>query len=1219
MNGQPEFNLLESPLEKSNLIEASAGTGKTYAITGIFLRLLLEKKLSVRDILVMTYTVAATEELRDRIRKTIRAAAAAFAGDGADDPFLDGLVEKYPHRERAMHILKTALAHFDEAPISTIHGFCLRVLQENAFESLALFDTALVPDERTLKKEIIEDFWRLHFYDAPPELFAYAVSRKYSPTVFMKLTAGRLYNPDMRIRPDAPLSDPDALEAFRDARQHLRAVWPSCREDVLEMFGDAGLKRNIYKNPENLIARMDGYLQSEAPFPLFDQFEKFTPAGLKAGTKKDATTPEHSFFLHCEAFAAQYRTLECQLEGRLLYLKTEIFRYLRQELIKRKQKRNIQFYDDLLIRLKDALDTDSGEDLRRNLRRRYRAVLVDEFQDTDPIQYAAFHQVFGDGNTPLFLIGDPKQSIYSFRGADLFAYMRAARHVDFRYTLKQNWRSEPALIEAVNALFSNPVHAPFVYDDIPFRGTVAADVSDRSCLKLDGMTAAPFHLWYLNAERLEAAGAKGSKARLADLIIEAVAGEIAGLLTLGRQGRAMIGVKPLREEDMAVLVRTNSEARLVHNALSSRGVPCVLHSMGNLFDTPEALEMQRLLSAVAQCRANDLIRAALTTDILAMTGEDLDVLDRVDEGWDEWNERFRGYNERWERYGFIEMFRHLISDAGIRERLLTFPDGERRLTNVLHLAEILHTQSAENSLGMTGLIKWLDRQMDPATLRLEEHELRLESDAKAVRIVTIHKSKGLEYPVVFCPFHWGGSKVKENAFTYHDPDADGQLNLHLDGKEAVQKNLAEKELLAENIRLLYVALTRAKSRCYLVWGPFKEAGTSALAYILHPPEMANGILPDAVAEMESRFAALSEADIRGDLDRIAERSGGAVAVYDAPEPQGAAYIPPEDMADHLSCRTFPGVKNRDRRIASFSYLLQDRTAPTALGPEEQEEKDAFLPDLPDHDENPIVNAALTTVEPAGIFAFPRGAAAGSMLHDVLEKVDFTDPSGEQTGRLVSEALIRYGFEPAWREAICPMVEHVVLTPLPGAFDGLTLSAVKKESRVSEMGFYFPLNRLTNEGLQVIFAESGLSDHRAFPHQMDRLAFQPVQGFMKGFMDLVFCHDGRFFLVDWKSNYLGPAPGDYGAAGLRAAMEEGFYILQYHLYLVALNRYLKMRDISYDYDKQFGGVYYIFLRGVERSNGGGTGIFYDRPAKETIDYLSRSLIEEKEVRGAGKKV
>ena len=1243
-NDNHNFDLLNSALEKTNLIEASAGTGKTYAIAGIFLRLLLEKRFSVSEILVVTYTVAATEELRDRIRRMIRAAIDAFTKGGHDDPFLYGLVRKdwipdqvrndvplfviparggtqdsekygFPRikygagsiepgitdagndREEKRRILRAALRDFDEAPIYTIHGFCQRVLHENAFESMRLFDTELVPDERSLYMEIVQDFWRKHFYDAPREFVSYALKNNFKPQYFLTLTKGRLSDPDIKITPAASPVPLTALSSFRKARRSVLSAWARAREDVIALLKNTDLSKAKYKNPDVLTAKMDSYTDSEEIFPLFKGFEKFTSSGLKEGTNKGKATPEHPFFDDCEELLARSRELQTEIEGQLLFLKGDVFRYLRDELRKRKHTRNIQSFDDLLVNLHDALERDGGKDLVHNVKDRYRAALIDEFQDTDPIQYAIFQNIFGGEKSPLFFIGDPKQSIYSFRGADLFAYMRASRHVDSRHTLTNNWRSEPDLVHAVNTIFANAKMDAFLYKEIPFEKAVAADVKDRSLLTFCGRSEPPFHIWFLDGAKLEETGAKTNQGMTADLIVRAVAAEIARLLNLGRNGKAKIGAEPLAESHIAVLVRVNREARIIQEALRSLGIHSVLHSSGNLFDTHEAVEMERILSVLAEPHSEGAIRIAITTDILGLNGETLEDLSGNESGLEEWLTRFQEYNTLWERHGFIGMFRYFLAKEKVRERLLAFPDGERRLTNILHLTEVLHTASIERKLGISGMIKWLAFQRNPDTLRSDEHELRLERDDRAVRIVTIHKSKGLEYPIVFCPFNWGDSKAGMREFTYHDPEDDWRLNLVLDPEAMDGKAHAERENLAENIRLLYVALTRAKNRCYLVWGPFKDAGTSSIAYILHSTGDDSSRI---VESTEENFRNLSDENIRADLARIASASDGAINLYDMPDPAEETLAPPAELPVTLTCRTFPGIIDHDRRFASFSYLLAERM-PMSVIPSDD------IADLPDRDSFTIVTEVPYHKEPEGMFAFPRGANAGNCLHDILEHIDFTAPDSLETENLVAVKLRTHGFDLKWQEAVCRMISSVVVTSLDPAIHGLTLSAIHDDERLSELGFTFPLNRLTPDILQNIFKESGISLSASFPERIGRLDFQPVRGFMKGFMDLVFRYDERFFLVDWKSNFLGASIEDYETEALAAVMRENLYTLQYHLYVVALHQYLKTRIPGYDYKAHFGGVLYIFLRGVNPETGPHAGIFRDRPAKKSVEFLCSKLI------------
>lgn len=1184
----PRFDLLASPLDGTNLIEASAGTGKTYAIAGLFLRLLLEKHLAPAEILVVTYTVAATEELRDRIRGKIRAALDVLNGAGATEPFIEDLVGGIGDRKDARARLREALRSFDETPIFTIHSFCQRMLSENAFESGSPFDTELLPDERELREEIVRDFWRRHFYEAPPEFVHYARGRCRGPASFLELLRAAPLRPDSRIVPEAPPAALSGLEAVRAAVAGLRQSWPKSRAGVDAALRAEALSKVQYGRPERLLSAMDAFLARPwASLPLSKELFKFSPGALAKAAKKGHVAPTHRFFDRFRDFEEAAQALAAEMDGQIRYLRCELFRYVRQELASRKRRRNLRSYDDLLGDLRKALVAEGGGALSGAIRKKYRAALIDEFQDTDPVQFAIFESVFGQGGTTLFLIGDPKQAIYSFRGADLFAYIRAASTVERRYTLAENWRSEPELIRAVNTLFSRPKHA-FLYEAVPFEKAQAAG-REPSVLTFGGRREAPLRLW-----ALDGGGGTVNVADARERIRRAVAAEIARLVEAGRCGEALIGTERLREADVAVLVRTNREALLTQEALTDLGVHSVVYTTGNLFDTQEARQMELLLRGVAQPSEETAVRTALATDLLGLDGAAIDGLMGDARAWEERLRRFHDWRETWERHGFVRMFRELMAAEQVRPRLLSLPGGERRLTNVLHLAEVLHGEEMRRRSGMGGLIQWLAANRDEETPRREEHQLRLESDADAVKVVTIHKSKGLEYPVVFCPFNWGPSRAGRDVYSFHD-EADGwRLNVALESVGEEARRAAEREQLAENVRLLYVSVTRAKNRCYLVWGPINKAETSSLAYILHPPE---GSLESVVDETAARVSAMDEDSLRRDLEGIASASAGAVEFNLLPEGPGHLIEPYAGETGPLEAREFRRDVGRAFEIASFSSLVEEADRGAAAG--------EGLRELPDHDERTPGRAAGEPAEPSGIFAFPRGPRAGKCLHAIFERLDFACAERGAVAQIVGAALAEYGYEQSWCDTLCDMIGRVVEAPLDRG-SGVRLSGLGRQRCLHELSFYFPLKALTPEKLRALFSDAGCIAGE-FPQWIGSLRFHPVEGFMRGYIDLVFEHGDRFYLIDWKSNYLGSRPEDYGPEALAAAMRDDLYVLQYHLYAVALHEYLKSRVKDYDYDRHFGGAFYVFLRGVDPAQGPETGIFRDRPARGLIEALSEGLV------------
>jgi len=1205
------FDLLNAPLEGINLIEASAGTGKTYNIEGLYVRLILEMQLRVDQILVLTFTNAATEELKDRIRNKLVRAKEAFGQGTSTDPFIAALTNKFPDAQAAELRLHDSLIDFDQAAIYTIHGFCQRVLHENAFETQNLFDTELVTDQSHLMQEVVDDFWRKTFYQAPLELISFALNRKNGPDYFSQLL-GRLKTPYIKIVPTLAEPALGALPFYRSSLGAAKNAWLAARQAVARALTDPALNANIYGSPKpaknhpelsqremqvrTLIEAMDNLADPMSiGFPLFKNFERFTTTKLAKSTKKNHIPPEHDFFDLCDDLFKLEAQLNAELETYLVFLKTQFVAFALPELHKKKIEQNIKYFDDLLITLVEALQSKNGKVLVNAIRQKYNAALVDEFQDTDNTQYQILTRLFSHQTSLLFMIGDPKQAIYSFRGADIFSYMQAARSAAAKFTLTENWRSQPNLITAVNTIFGNN-KAPFVFGEIPF----AAGQPARQPANQNQSSNPPLTLWYLEAERFAAGKKLINKGDAIQHIADAVGAEIARLTSESA---------PVAPGEIAVLVRTNDQAQLIKNILSSRNVPSVLYSTGNIFDTREAYEVQKVLKAIADPADIAHLKAALTTDIMGLLAEDLIFDDLESPRLDIRLVRFREYHRVWDRYDFIRMFRFFLAREQVRGRLLGLPDGERRLTNVLHLTEVLHRRSMDKNAGITDLLKWLAEQRDPRTPRLEEYQLRLESDEKAVKIVTIHKSKGLEYPIVFCPFGWEKSLIRNEEFTFHDIDDDRRLTIDL-GSSARYEHaaLAQNEILSENLRLLYVALTRAKERCYLVWGRINTAETSALAYLLHCDINFQSGIPaeDFTQHTKEQFTAKTDAEFVDDLRRLASRSQNSIRVEPLPLPTGLdpGIEPQTEIKIPCFSRKFNGKIDYSWKISSYSSLVSAGLPDVDL-PDRDVARNAFEPDknAPSPEPGPERSR-----DDSSIFTFPKGARAGIFFHDILEHYDFATTNPEELPQLVAKKLQQHGFDQTWQETVCRTLTNVVSIALHPDLATLKLSSIRMTQRVNEMEFYFPINQLSPRNLSKIFRLGSQTEElNDFSGNLEKLEFRPLRGFMKGYIDLVFQHEGRFYLVDWKSNYLGPTFDDYDQIHLSQTMQIDLYTLQYHLYTLALHQYLRCQKSGYRYEDNFGGIFYVFIRGVDNTRSPGSGIFYDLPDPEIIHRLGRTLI------------
>ncbi|HSO72577.1 MAG TPA: PD-(D/E)XK nuclease family protein, partial [Thermodesulfobacteriota bacterium] len=411
---------------------------------------------------------------------------------------------------------------------------------------------------------------------------------------------------------------------------------------------------------------------------------------------------------------------------------------------------------------------------------------------------------------------------------------------------------------------------------------------------------------------------------------------------------------------------------------------------------------------------------------------------------------------------------------------------------------------------------------------------------------------------------------------------------------------AEQEELAENLRLLYVSLTRAKNRCYLIWGRFRDAETSSLAYLLAPPGDND---QNIVKEVAIHFQGKNDERLREDLKGLAQKSEEMIRVTDLPRARGEEVSPAGKDREELAGREFRGPVSQDWQIASFSRLTAGFKENVDSSPRED-----VSADLPDHDQALATEEPLVDPEPFSIFAFPRGAKAGTLLHDLLENLDFTETDQSVIRQLVADKLAEYGFDPQWRETIGGLIGRVLAAPLPSPSGGFNLPRISRNERLCELEFYFPLRRMTARGLGKIFADhGGTGIPSGFPARIEKLDFHPARGFMKGFIDLVFQFQGRFYLVDWKSNYLGARVEDYHPGNLVRAMEDHFYRLQLNLYVLALHRYLKYRVPGYHYGEHFGGAFYLFLRGMNRGEKNGFVVYYESPGEGLIESLSQSLI------------
>ncbi|MET0344503.1 MAG: exodeoxyribonuclease V subunit beta [Polyangiales bacterium] len=1169
-------------LDDVAVVEASAGTGKTYTITSLFLRLLLERGLKVDQILVVTYTRAATAELRDRIRQRLAHALAVARGEPSDDALLVRVCKSAREREGQAALyeqLEAALSGLDEAPVLTIHGFCQRVLRDHAFESGAAFDAQLTPQAGPLLDEIADDYFMRELYATTPLRARLLLDE---PAILRRLAA-RVSGGGLRILPDAIEEAAFDVAAHGAALETCRGLWRDARAVVVALVAAV---KGIGKNAAKWADKVDELMRVGEPgsFAATKSFASFT----RAGVRDKGGAAEHPFLDAAEALLALDRGFEGARRSVALAFRRRFVDYVDAQLSQRTRERGVRTFDALLRDLDDALCGPHGPRLTERLRSRYRAALVDEFQDTDPVQYRIFSRIFA-GVAPLLLIGDPKQAIYGFRGADVAAYLAARGAAGERvYTLGVNWRSDPPLLGALNTLYG-AVTRPFAIDAITYQPVMPPPSARARFSAPDGRGPLDIAI---------SGGDAGATDALRRDVARELASDVAALLASGATREEGGRTRKLRASDVAVLCRTNNEAAQVQRALAEREVPSVLSGDASVFDSDDVPQLERALTAIAHAGDARALRAFLGSIYGGLSARDILDLEEQDAAWEQHRATFQRLSETWLTRGFMQALRGLVIAYDVETRLLARPDGTRRITNLWHLAELLAEAAMSERLGPLGLLRWLALvrrdEARRAELAGDAHELRLESGDDAVTLTTVHKSKGLEYPVVYCPFLWDAAKLMQSEkklVRFHDPRAGDALTLDLGtADQAEHEALAEGEVLEEALRLVYVALTRAKHRITLVVPRTERLALSALGYVLF-----GGGPRDAIA------ARLSELIKNGGLDdalhaRAAELGCFSVRTLTvAPTPPyQSALSAPHDLA----ARPVRRKLDQSYRVASFSALLA-RASTSAAG-EAGLDRDA----LSEQAEREAQKRALE-VSTLALGDFPRGAVAGQLVHEVLEHVDF-DGADDALAEVANRCVRARGYEAALVPSLVTGLGQMLRTPLDAR--GLSLSMLSRRERLNEMEFVFPVDgTLSPRLLERVFRAHGAPPALpTYASELRELGFDALHGFMRGYVDLVFRHDDRYYVVDYKSNWLGPDAADYAPAKLPRPMADHHYYLQYHLYTLALHRHLAHRLVGYDYDQHMGGVYYLFLRGMAPAHPLGCGVFHDRPARALIEALDAAL-------------
>lgn len=1108
------FNPLTSPLSGWNLVEASAGTGKTYSIALLVLRLMLEQKLRLKEILLVTFTNAATAELEERIRLFIRTAKQIALGKqhGGDIAQIVQNAISLHGEEEVKQLLKDAVYLLDERSIYTIHSFCQHILSEFAVETKQFFTTELIEDISLIYEASLHQFCRKKIATLPAPLLQYLYEAEEMPSmstlnyIIKEVMAGRKW---MGIQ-NANFSTPLQARVENQIQQ---------RELIRQSFDDTLQKLNAELNSDPITYKKLLGFKNDNTFQNFIE-DPFNKDLNKAAEKNRALLSR--FFAIYERAKLQKRQLDEAAKNIQNEIIFEAIESITKEIAEHKEKLQIHSFDDFINNLYNILASNDSESLKQILQQRYKAAFIDEFQDTDTRQFRIFELIFAHSKTVMYFIGDPKQSIYEFRGADVDNYLLAKQKMGNLFSMNTNYRSSAEMISALNKfLLPQEGFDTFFYQQeqnrIDYEPVTGPPKNEKQKLLLDGkpLTGISQYAYPNNTE-----------------LNDGVAALIQNLLFSDRYALSNSEqLKPVLPSDIAVLCRSKTHAENIQKALQDVNISSIIGKESRILDSTEAKNMVYLLEAI-ESPSKATIARALLSNFFKHTIDELSLL----------NEStllnlFTGYKHLWIENGPYPALVKLSDDLGIKQNLLAtgLSGDEKILSNYNQLIEILNRLYNKNRSGPYETNLWLAKAITDKNSQENDYLQRLETDEQAIRIDTIHKSKGLEYKIVICPDLdlTDDSKATEGLKTIKDPATLQKILGWENSFTDAQKDHLKINNERENRRLLYVATTRAVSHLFIFKNTYHGFKNSTLS----------NFIPD--------------------YDRLPQV-----------EPFALKRKSFSQNNQQILVSNFP-LKQQHWAKLSYSYLSGQHN--TTVKERTYE--------LDDEYENFINNQ------------LGRGAQIGTMLHEIFETLQFDKQSYYlQSITPITEKYAYLLNNDNAPKLLLQLVENVLKTNIVIDNESFCLADIDDGKQIPELEFDIPLRETTISILQSLSTEAYPILLKNSPEIHEKL-----EGILNGKIDLFFEHGGKYYILDWKSNYLGPHLSYYSPQNIKAAMDENNYHLQYFIYTLAAKKFLESR-IDGEFSKLFGGVIYIFLRGARA--GKTTGTFIANPSKDIITQLNQ---------------
>lgn len=1108
------FDVKNIDLDNKNLIEASAGTGKTYSIGILLIRLLLEKDIRIEQILMVTFTNAAVAELEIRTRAFLRESlkiTTDINNDKSDETIqfiVKRAIEK-KGRDEVKKLLEHAILFLDETSIFTIHSFCQLTLSEFAFETKQLFNTELIEDQTSIIETSVNAFWRGNITILDESVLEVLSANKFSRKLLVDFSKSIFNGKKLVIN-----NTIDSGNIVADIANFQKRI-----ENV-----DQIIKDKIKDNWQNIIDTIKhtntkvykAVRNNNNKKEFFNELISTYSNNSKAKVLATLTY----FFDDIERYIAITNEFELFKKDIFIFYLAKTGEFVKKEVEKKKNRNQVLSFHDLIGKLHTELVENNNKDLKFKLCNKYKAVFIDEFQDTDHLQYEIFKKAFiDDCNSIVFFIGDPKQSIYAWRGADLRTYIKAQEDIgDNKFTMRNNYRSIPKLIDAMNEFFPsgrscdislNNKSNPFCSDSITYE-EVAAGNKNLGKLYNKNNEASTFDIIYQDnankSEMLEAAGTE---------IVDLLANHF-----IEKNG----GKRRVRPSDIRILVRSHGDSGEMKNILSRYSIPAIIIDDTKIMETDDARDLYYILVAIENPDKRNLSRALLTS-FIGFNSNKIVIQDI-----DFHKKHFVELLDIWKQSGVFSAIIHLTTKYNTRKKLLDTnnPNGNRIYTNLMQLVEILNEKELFSSYSPVMLLEWFKKMREGMNI-LNKYEQRIESDDEAVEILTIHKSKGLSFNIVIMP--WLNLQIKSegklDAITLLKED--GFYTSYYKTKEEIE--IYKRQSEEENRRLIYVAITRAAYKCII--------------HFNNKPGSLNYFIPN----------------LDKNSTNISHREALPAISY--------TYKSTDDIVKEKTPLNFKAKLNDSWRLTSYSALDAHESTYVYKKDEKKEGKDEY-----------------------DLFIFnqlSKGAQTGNILHNILENIDFTgDKYWENT---IKKQLSSYGREtsPTIIDNFKILLHHIISSELND--EAIRLKEIENIKRFNELEFYFSFSNWDPKKIKELIPQINIFDKN-------------IEGIMHGFIDLLFEYNGKYYILDWKSNHLGFDIQNYSIDDVEKAMTDNNYHLQYYVYTIAVKRFLEKRIPDFEYDKHFGGVFYLFLRGIRKDSQ--SGIFFSKPEKETIDKLNKLL-------------